>query len=295
MASVTSPSPPSSPSIHGALRSYPISFSSTQSPLLNLPPELRLMIYNYVFTTPQTIVPKPDKAYCELEVFYSGVRLDGILVACRQLYAETCHIFYDRTRFVFESRYITIPRAMDAFSQKIGTTNMGKIHEIFIIREEDPLRWTDASDPNSRFRLGKPMGWAQKFQGLKALRLVYTKPLSSFMFSRLRMPQWGFRALVQEQPGLRDFLEEVTVRVEVKICDKEGVSLTKINAGSWISGKLNPKGNAFTFSRLGKSKHGSRIVDAWEIIVAARRANAPKPPPRHRNSDSDSGGDIMNS
>ncbi|KAL8797959.1 MAG: hypothetical protein Q9182_007087 [Xanthomendoza sp. 2 TL-2023] len=273
MASTISPSPPpSSPSIHGTLQSYLTLSSSAQSPLLNLPAELRLMIYSYVFTTHQTIVPKPDRAYRPLEVLYSGVRLDGILVACRQLYAETYHFFYDKTCFIFESRYITIPRAMDSFTRKIGEANTKLINRILILRDEEPLRWNGVTDPNINFRLGKPMKWTRKFKGLKVLRLVFTKTTTLYGFACLRTwPRWGFRTPNEEQqPTLKDFLESVDMRVEVKIRDPEAPPETELHAGSWLSGKLAQGKDELPFFSLQARGDESETMEPWEVVAARR-------------------------
>ncbi|KAL8682677.1 MAG: hypothetical protein Q9186_001273 [Xanthomendoza sp. 1 TL-2023] len=235
----------------------------TPSRLLTLPAEIRLIIYTHLFTTPQTIVPKPDVAYRPLEITYSGPRLDGILTANHQLHAETQHLFYAQTNFVFESRYITIPRAMETFVRKIGQVNTGLIERVFVVREGDAGFSSSSNKRNGvtgMMRVCEGMKWAREFfPGLKILRIVFTKVMSRerIVGSRKNIELWRcFQEVVREQqPGLREFLEKkVSVRMEVRGFHDDGGEIgpgaTVKNSGWWISGRLGPEGRRGLCFRL---------------------------------------------
>ncbi|KAK5136631.1 hypothetical protein LTR08_002645 [Meristemomyces frigidus] len=64
-----------------------------QSPLMRLAPELRNRIYQMVFEDTEVVLPDASKSH------QGGMRVPGILMACRQVHEEAVGLFYSNAVF----------------------------------------------------------------------------------------------------------------------------------------------------------------------------------------------------
>lgn len=101
---------------------------NAQLPLLQLPPEIRFQIWEYVlvghvFVTGSEYRIEDPEHYCDPDCFeYHGIAV-GLLRTCRQIYAETALLLYKRNCFFIYDDHIR-----DGTSQLPGNAMMRLAH-----------------------------------------------------------------------------------------------------------------------------------------------------------------------
>ncbi|KAL8672263.1 MAG: hypothetical protein Q9168_003264 [Polycauliona sp. 1 TL-2023] len=116
--------------------------SSSGSPLLLLPTEIRLIIYGHLFNRPQavrvvgdTLLGSPTNQHCsERTVHDDWIREQGVLRTCRLIRGELLQLFYQNCHFVFESQLGYQWPNIEEFVRKTGTHNTDFIHKISLRR-----------------------------------------------------------------------------------------------------------------------------------------------------------------
>ncbi|KAK5124261.1 hypothetical protein LTR85_001964 [Meristemomyces frigidus] len=112
--------------------SDPTSIGQEGSLLLKLPAELRTIIYEYVLAPPINLKLKQKNTAAGLLVPQQKTKQPGMPRTCRQLRAESPHIFYGQNTFVFYIDRLSALADAKAWVEAVGDDNIGCMQSIVL-------------------------------------------------------------------------------------------------------------------------------------------------------------------
>ncbi|KAL9623039.1 MAG: hypothetical protein Q9204_007980 [Flavoplaca sp. TL-2023a] len=231
--------------------------SSQASPLLRLPAEVRLMIYNHLFDCElEMVVCREDFMRGKLanhgpwneDTYHGWVCHVGILTTCRLIRAEAMKLFLQKCRFVFVMQPGHGWWCYDGTAPKTKSLNTDFIRKVSLTASTESVRngcgifdFAFARDDLIYLRLLEQC--AMLFPGLSELTYLYDmviEPTFAMMKEkRVKLCVSEKMAWDEAPEALMRFCEKVDVRIEVrKVVDWHGFRNVVGYSGPWISQSL---------------------------------------------------------
>lgn len=241
--------------------------SCGNSPLLQLPAEVRLIIYGHLFYGQQIVnVAEQRILYDDFNHYYSRETdnecHDGILRTCHLIRSETFKLFYQNCHFVMVSHLNRPWRAIEALVRKPSTINTNFIRKISLRATKGNYGY-DILGLNNHYLdiLGfnlHPEGLlyvkdcVRFLPGLRELRYVYDSVTERHFFN-LQSLRTGIRKMSCQafNEELAAFYNIVTFLIEVRnVVPQATMKSADRFLGSWISQPLGRGEPLVIFSPL---------------------------------------------
>ncbi|KAI4276226.1 MAG: hypothetical protein LQ337_002625 [Flavoplaca oasis] len=161
-----------------------------RSSFLHLPPEIRRLIYQDIFSSPTISIRWSFSPQHDQNIFTTlNPHVAGILSTCRRIYNEASSLFYTDIYFILNLGRNPV-HGITAFIEKIGAKNAALITKVAIYRGMHYL--VHSPEYNSSTTLWSYARWAETFgPQLQELRLVYDKILLDRLWGgRLEDSDW---------------------------------------------------------------------------------------------------------
>ncbi|KAL8876144.1 MAG: hypothetical protein Q9198_005606 [Flavoplaca austrocitrina] len=228
--------------------------SSQASPLLRLPAEVRLMIYNHLFDCEQKITVYQEGFVCgelvDQHPWEEAARLGwvchvGILTTCRLIRAEAMKLFFQKCHFVFVTQVSPEWCGYDGSAPKTQNPNTNFIRKISLTApigsDRDGSGIFDIAYARyDLLYLRSLEKCAMLFPELRELTYVYDNfdEQTFAMMKRKRVKLCISAKMAWEEPleVLVTFCDKVDVRIEVRrVVDRHTLRNVVGCSGPWIS------------------------------------------------------------